>query len=109
MSLAGNSLLGTGVSTLPVAVAPGQSLALAGFNTTAASQARLTALTNLLTSDNGVSLVQAANGTMSDSIADASALTAALAKVTPFKTVFPKTGLAASYRRSPRSSRCPPI
>jgi len=98
MSLAGNSLLGTGASTQPVAVTPGQSLQLAGFNTTAASQARLNALIGLLTSDNGVSLVQAANDTMANSVGDAQALTSALAKVTPLKTVFPKTSLGAQLQ-----------
>src|SRR5580698_513873 len=43
-SVAGNALEGAGVSTQPVALAPGQSLQLAGFNSSAASQARLNAL-----------------------------------------------------------------
>jgi len=53
-SVAGNSLLGTGATTQPVAIAPGGSLQLAGFNSTPASQARLNALNNLLTLDSGV-------------------------------------------------------
>jgi hypothetical protein len=63
-----------------VAIAPGQSLTLKGFNSSAVSQARLSALTSLLTTDTGLSLVQAANNTMANSIADAAALEAALAK-----------------------------
>src|SRR5580700_3912321 len=43
-SVAGNSLEGLGVSTQPVALAPGQSLTLSGFNSSAASQARLGAV-----------------------------------------------------------------
>ncbi len=39
-SVAGNSLMGTGVNAEPVAISPGGSLTLAGFNTTAPSQAR---------------------------------------------------------------------
>src|SRR5580704_12836426 len=81
-SVAGNSLEGAGVSTQPVALAPGESLTLSGFNSSAASQARLSAMNNLLTLGSGVSLVQAADDTMSHSISDAQSLAAALAKST---------------------------
>ena len=46
-STAGNSLLGLGSQTQPVAVAPGQSLSMIGFNASAASQARLNSMTSL--------------------------------------------------------------
>ena len=98
-SLAGNSLEGAGVSTQPVALSPGQSLQLAGFNSSAASQARLSALNSLLTLGSGVSLVQAANDTISNSIADANALSAALAKSTTLKTQFPKSSLGAQLQQ----------
>ena len=98
-SVAGNSLLGTGADTQPVALAPGGSLQLTGFNTTAASQARWKALNNLLTLDTGVSLVQAANDTVADSISDATALTAALSKATPLKTQFPKTTIGEQLQQ----------
>jgi uncharacterized protein (DUF1501 family) len=98
-SVAGNVLEGTGVSTQPVALAPGQSLTLAGFNASAASQARLSALNSLLTTGSGVSLVQAADDTLANSISDASALTAALAKGTPLKTKFPTTGIGAQLQQ----------
>lgn len=100
ISLAGNSLLGTGASTSPVAINPGQSLQLTGFNSTAESQARWAALNTLLTADSGMSLVQAANQTLANSIADAKALTAALAKATAFKTQFPKTTLGAQLQQA---------
>ena len=99
LSTAGNVLQGAGASTQPVAVAPGQSLQLAGFNNSAASQARWNALNNLLSTDSGVTLVQAANNTLSDSINDAKLLTAALSKSTPLKTQFPKTTLAAQLEQ----------
>ena len=67
-SVAGNALLGTGATTQPVAVAPGGTLQLAGFNSSAASQARMNAMNNLLTLDSGVSLAQAANETLANSI-----------------------------------------
>lgn len=98
-SVAGNALEGVGVSTQPVALAPGQSLTLAGFNSSAASQARLNAVTSLLTTESGVSLVQAANDTLSHSMSDASALAAALAKGTTLKTQFPTTSLGAQLRQ----------
>jgi len=59
----------------------------------------LNALKSLLTLDSGVSLVQAANGTMSNGISDATALSGALAKGTALKTVFPKTGLGAQLQQ----------
>ena len=99
VSMNGNSLLGTGAETQPVALTPGQSLELKGFNSTPGSQARLDALTNLLTLDSGMSLVQAANNTLANSITDAKALGAALAKATPLQTQFPKTNLGAQLEQ----------
>jgi uncharacterized protein (DUF1501 family) len=99
LSVAGNTLEGIGIQTQPVALAPGQSLQLAGFNTSAASQARLHAVEQLLTTDSGVSLVQAANDTLSNSVADANALGTALAKAPGLKTVFPKTSLGAQLQQ----------
>ncbi len=99
LSVAGNSLEGAGVATSPIALNPGQSLQLAGFNTTAASQARWNALTGLLTCNCGVSLAQAANNVLSMSITDAQALTAALASAPALKTQFPKTSLGEQLQQ----------
>lgn len=99
LSVAGNSLEGEGVATQPVAIAPGQSLTVKGFNNAAPSQARLSASTHLLTTESGLSLVQAANNTMANSIADAAALRAALAKTTPLKTQFPSTSLGGQLQQ----------
>jgi len=98
-SVAGNALLGTGASTQPVAVAPGGTLQLAGFTSSAASQARWNALNSLLTLDSGVSLAQAANETLANSIQDAAALGQALGKGTPLKTQFPATSLAQQLQQ----------
>jgi uncharacterized protein (DUF1501 family) len=98
-SVAGNILEGAGASTQPVALGPGQSLTLAGFSSSAASQARLSALNSLLTTGSGVSLVQAADDTLSHSISDAAALTAALAKGTKLKTTFPTTSIGAQLQQ----------
>jgi uncharacterized protein (DUF1501 family) len=98
-SVAGNSLLGTGTTSQPVAIAPGGSLQLAGFNSSAASQARWNALNNLLSLDSGVSLAQAADSTLANSIGDATALTSALAKGTALKTAFPNTSLGKQLQQ----------
>lgn len=98
-SVAGNALLGTGATTQPVAMSPGYSLQLLGFNSSAASQARYNALTTLLTTDSGVSLAQAANNTLANSIGDATNLSQALAKGSPLKTAFPTTTLGQQLQQ----------
>ncbi len=99
LSVAGNTLEGAGSKTQMLAIAPGGSLELTGFNNTAASQARLKALTNLLTLNSGVSLAQAANSTMSMSMADAKALADALGKAPALKTTFPATSLGQQLQQ----------
>jgi uncharacterized protein (DUF1501 family) len=99
MSVSGNALLGSGASTQPVALSPGQNLDLAGFSNSASSQARLSALRSLLTLNTGLKLVQAANNVMADSIADAQALDAALSKSTALETKFPSTSLGAQLQQ----------
>jgi uncharacterized protein (DUF1501 family) len=97
-SVSGNTIEGAGVSTQPVALAPGQSLQLSGFSSAAASQARLGAVDSLLT-ETGVSLVQAADNTLSHSMSDASALASALGKGTTLKTTFPSTAIGAQLKQ----------
>ena len=98
-SVAGNALLGTGAATQPVAVAPGGTLQLLGFNSGAPSQGRYDALTSLLTTDSGLSLAQAANNTLANSIDDAANLSNALAKGTPLTTTFPNTTLGQQLKQ----------
>ncbi|HYK61946.1 MAG TPA: DUF1501 domain-containing protein [Bryobacteraceae bacterium] len=98
-SVAGNVLEGTGASTQPVAVSPGQSLQLTGFNSSAASQERYNALTALVADGSGLALVQAADDALAHSLSDANALSAALAKATPLKTQFPNTSLGAQLQQ----------
>jgi uncharacterized protein (DUF1501 family) len=93
-SVAGNVLQGNGATTNEVVMNPGGSLDLAGFNTSASSLARRKALENLLTFDNGLKMAQGANGVLSNSVADATALSTALAKAS-VKTVFPGTSLGS--------------
>lgn len=98
-SVAGNAELGTGATTTPVSLSPGGSLQLAGFSSSAASQARFSAMNNLLTLDSGALLAQAANATLANSISDATSLDQALAKGTKLKTAFPDTVLGLQLQQ----------
>jgi uncharacterized protein (DUF1501 family) len=99
LSVAGNVLQGVGANSSEVAMNPGQSLALAGFNSSGASEARLNALTTLLNFNTGISLVQAANRTLSMSMDDAKKLSSALSQGTALKTTFPKTSIGAQLQQ----------
>jgi uncharacterized protein (DUF1501 family) len=93
VSVGGNALFATGIQTNPATVTAGQVLGLQGFSTNAASQARLTALQNLLSFDNGLTLVQASNSIASNGLSQAAKLNQALASGTALTTVFPNTAL----------------
>ena len=80
MSLSGNDLFGQG-STDQIELNPGGNLNLTGFDYTL-KQARSAAMNNLLTTETGLSLVDDANGVMSQSISNAKALTTALTGIT---------------------------
>ncbi len=92
-SVAGGVLEGVGGHTQPVALAPGGSLNLTG------PAAGIAAIDSLLTTSYGVSLTQAANDMLSNSVSDAAMLDAALAKGTALKTVFPTTGIGAQLQQ----------
>jgi uncharacterized protein (DUF1501 family) len=99
ISMAGNSLLGTGAETQPFSITPGAPLGLQGFSS-AASEARLTSLQELLTLDSGVTLIQRASQTMQSGIADDATLAKALAGVPALSTQFPaNNGLAAQLEQ----------
>ena len=93
VSVGGNNLFNTGAETNPATVTPGQVLGLQGFNASAGSAARLSALQSLLTFDNGVSLVQASNAIASSGLNQATVLNQALAGGSALTTVFPNTPL----------------
>ncbi|SPF50957.1 conserved exported hypothetical protein [Candidatus Sulfopaludibacter sp. SbA4] len=98
VSVGGNALFATGSKTNPATVTAGQVLGLQGFNTSAASQARLTAVTNLMGFDNGLSLVGASNIIGSSGASQATVLSQALAGGKPLTTVFPNTTLGAQLQ-----------
>jgi uncharacterized protein (DUF1501 family) len=98
-SVAGNALEGIGAQTAPVAVAPGGSLQLSGFSNSMESQARWTALNNLLSTNTGMSMVQAANGVLSNTIADANLLGTVLSKPYALTTKFPTSSLGTQLKQ----------
>jgi len=93
VSVGGNNLFNTGAQTNPATVTAGQVLGLQGFNTSASSVARMSALQSLLTFDNGVSLVQASNEIASSGLNQATVLNQALAGGKVLTTAFPNTSL----------------
>lgn len=99
LSVAGNSLMGTGSTTFPATVVPGGTLGLSGFTSAASSQARLLALQNLLTLDTGVTLIQSGDTITNRGLTDADLLSKALAGASPLKTMFPTTTIGAQLQQ----------
>jgi uncharacterized protein (DUF1501 family) len=99
MSVAGNAELGVAARSQPLALNPGSSLALSGFNGSNASQTIYRAVTSLLSTPSGLSLVQASNDVLSDSLEDAAQLSNALGKTTPLQTAFPATSIGAQLKQ----------
>jgi uncharacterized protein (DUF1501 family) len=89
ISIAGNTIQGAGDQTRAASVVAGAPLGLQGFNSSAASEARLNALQELLTFDTGATLIQQASATMQQGIANDATLSKALAGATPLQTTFP--------------------
>lgn len=96
VSVAGNSIFGTGDVTRPATVIPGAPLGLQGFNTTTPSMDRELAEQTLLTLNSGATLIQQANKTLHDGITDSATLSKAIASAAPIKTVFPTGNSLAS-------------
>ena len=94
----GNSIFGSGAQTSPGAVTPGAALGLTGIGTDAASVARSNALQQLLTLDNGVTLIHQASTFMTDGLRDSATLNKALSGVAALKTVFPSTSLGGQLQ-----------
>lgn len=96
ISVAGNSLFANGQVTRPATVTPNVALGLTGFNSTAASQARLNALHEILTFDTGVKLVAQASRILGQGLADSDALNRALAAQPALTTAFPANSSLAT-------------
>lgn len=89
VSVAGNALFGSGEHSRAATVIPGGTLGLQGYSTSAASQARLQSLNELLTFDGGFTLVQQSNSVLKKGLADSAALAKALAGAPGVTTPFP--------------------
>jgi uncharacterized protein (DUF1501 family) len=99
LSISGSPVFCTGVSTRPFSMDPGQPPGLAGFDTSAASQARYTATQQLLTFDSGLSMVQAANAVTGQAVKFAQVLSDALKNIAPLQTKFPVTDLGLQLQQ----------
>jgi uncharacterized protein (DUF1501 family) len=93
VSVAGPALFGRGASTQAATVTPGVTPGLSGFTGSAASNADLQSLQELLTFDSGVQLIQAASAQTTEGIREAKILQTALANSGPISTPFPNTSL----------------
>jgi uncharacterized protein (DUF1501 family) len=91
ISLTGNNAFSTGANSAPAMVTTSGATGISNFPAT--PNARTTAFQNLLAFDNGLKLVQAANGITQSGINDAKVLNAALASST-FNPTFPNTSIA---------------
>jgi uncharacterized protein (DUF1501 family) len=98
-SVAGNSILATGVNTHPVTITPGQSFGFSRFDSSATSTVRKTAAQQLLTLNSGVSLVQATSDEYSDAWTDSQLLTTAMAGAPALATTFPTTGIGRQMQQ----------
>lgn len=96
LSVAGNTIQGVGAQSRIATMTPGSTLGLHGFSTSAASQARLTSLHELLTFDSGVTLINQATGLMTNALSDADKLNTALAGAPAITTPFPANNSLAS-------------
>jgi len=100
LSLAGNPIFCTGDATRPFTMNPGSTPGAQGFDSSAAAQARLLAVQQLLTFDTGISLVQAASAVTGQSIQQGVLLAGALKNISPLQTTFPaNNGLASQLKQ----------
>jgi len=99
LSISGNPVFCTGITSRPFAMNPGQAPGLQGFDTSAASQARYAATQQLLTFDSGLSMVQAANAVTGQAVKFAQVLSSALQSITPLQTKFPTNYLGQQLQQ----------
>jgi len=99
LSVSGNAIFSTGITTRPFTMNPGQTPGLQGFDSSAAAQARFLATQQLLTFDNGLSLVQSANNVTGQAVQYSVVLADALKNVAPLQTVFPTSYLGQQLKQ----------
>ncbi|MCC6586714.1 MAG: DUF1501 domain-containing protein [Bryobacterales bacterium] len=89
VSVAGNTILGTGQHTRGGTVTPGAPLGLQGYDNSTGASARMTSLLEVLTMTSGAKLMQQASSIMSNGLGDAATLNKALAGAPALQTQFP--------------------
>jgi uncharacterized protein (DUF1501 family) len=96
VSVAGNTIFGTGVMSRPFTMNPGSTPGLSGIDSSAAGQAKFLGVQQLLTLDTGISLVQASSAVTGQAIQQGTTLANALTSLAPLQTVFPTGNSLAS-------------
>lgn len=99
LSVSGNAVFCSGITSQPFTMNPGQTPGLQGFDSSAASQARFVATQQLLTFDSGLSLVQAANAVTGQAVQYSVVLANALNALPPLQTVFPNNDLGQQLQQ----------
>ena len=99
LSINGNAIFCTGDTTRPFTMTPYSTPGLAGFDSSAASQARFQATQQLLTFDSGLSLVQSANTVAGEAVQYGVTLASALQNVSPLSTQFSNSYLSQQLRQ----------
>jgi len=99
LSISGNTIFCTGDTTRPFTMNPGQTPGLQGFDSSAAAQARFMATQQLLTFDNGLSLVQSANSVTGAAVQYGVVLADALKNIPTLQTKFPDTYLSSQLKQ----------
>ena len=99
LSISGNAIFCTGITSQPFTMNPGQAPGLQGFDSSAAAQARYAATQQLLTFDSGLNMVQAANSVTGQAVQYAQVLSDALKNIAPLQTKFPNNYLAQQLQQ----------
>jgi len=97
-TVAGTAIFNTGQETHPFALVPGTTPGLQGFDSSAAANARLVALQEMLTFDTGINLVQATSSVTGRALQQSATLSAALQGQT-LQTAFPATSIGNQLRQ----------
>jgi uncharacterized protein (DUF1501 family) len=99
LSISGNAIFCTGITSQPFTMNPGQAPGLQGFDSSAASQARYAATQQLLTFDSGLNMVQAADSVTGQAVQYAQVLSQALQNIPPLQTQFPNNYLGQQLQQ----------
>ncbi|HEX4487093.1 MAG TPA: DUF1501 domain-containing protein [Terriglobales bacterium] len=99
ISLAGQSVFCQGLTTTPLASSGNPGQLLSGFSASGSSNARFSALQNLLTFDTGISLIQSASSVTTSALQQGRVLADALGSGSTLATAFPNTDIANQLKQ----------